>query len=369
MNAPDAVPSVLFTVPDLRKLGGVAAYCRTLLPHLAPEAIPLRRGSPGGERGAAALPRLARDTARVAVAVLAGNASVVHQNTSFGRSGMLRDAPLATLAKARGRRLFVMLHGWDERFEAPFRSRGHGWLRRVYFGADAIGVLGREFEEKLRAWGYRGTVVRETTVVDDALLRAAPPAEAGRPFTILFLARFAEDKGIFETIDAYRGLLAAHPTMRLVLAGDGPAMAAARERAAGLAGVRFTGYVGGAEKAAVFRSAHVYLLPTRHGEGLPTSVLEAMAFGLPVVTRPVAGLADHLQDGVGGLLTSRTDGATFAALVGRLAADEGLRRRMGEHNAALARASFLASAVAARLRSLYVRLAASEDTRTPADSA
>ncbi len=350
-------PRVLFTAPDLEKMGGVAAYCRTLLPYFTVEPRVLRRGSPRGERGPAAVLRLTWDTVAGVRAVLFGGVDLVHQNTSFGRKGMVRDAPLARAAKASGRKLLVFLHGWDSAFEPAFTSRGSRWLRRAYFRADAIAVLAQEFGDRLRDWGYTGRILVETTVVDDALLRDAPARSSGAGPTLLFLARVAEDKGVFEAIEAFRALRARHPALRLVVAGDGLALPGARAAAEGLDDVHFTGYVRGAEKAAAFASADVYLLPTRHGEGLPTSVLEAMAFGIPVVAPPVAGLADHLVDGRTGFVAGRTDAATFSALCERLLEDPQLRARIGAFNAAYAHDRFLASAVARRLERVYQELA------------
>jgi glycosyltransferase involved in cell wall biosynthesis len=73
----------------------------------------------------------------------------------------------------------------------------------------------------------------------------------------------------------------------------------------------------------------IYALPS-HREGTPRTVLEAMAMGRPVVTTDVPGCRQTVEDGVTGLLVPREDPAALAAALERLAADPGLRGRLGE---------------------------------------
>src|SRR3712207_2970921 len=90
-----------------------------------------------------------------------------------------------------------------------------------------------------------------------------------------------------------------------------------------------SGYVRGADKIAALRTADVYLFPTEYGEGLPISILEAMAMQLQVVTRPVGGIADFFVDGEMGFVSDSVDPTVFADLVERLIDDRQLRLRIG----------------------------------------
>ncbi len=351
---------VLLNAPAPENHGGVANYCKAILPHFRTDVEVLHRGSRPGETGVPAqLKRLAQDTARLVHTLKRGQYDVVHQNTSFYGPGIARDAILANRAKASGAKLLVRLHGWDYAFEPAFNSRRFAWVKRQYFHADAIAVDADEYEQKIRAWGYTGKMFRETTVVDDDLLAQRPEMDSERPLTVLFLARLAEDKGVIEALEATRLVQQRHPDLRIVVAGEGPVKARAEAWVAerGMPNVSFPGYVRDADKAAVFAGSDLYLLPTLHGEGLPTSILEAMAFGLPVITRPMGGIPDHLRDGENGFLTTETDAGTFAGFVTRLVEDDDLRRAQGERNRTVARERYLASTVAARLETAYATLA------------
>lgn len=118
--------------------------------------------------------------------------------------------------------------------------------------------------------------------------------------------------------------------VHLVIVGTGEQAAELRALAAELdiaSRVHFTGF-----KANVYEYlAHLdaVLMPSYH-EGLPYVLLEAMALGRPLLCSRVGGLAEALADGQTGLLVEAGDVAAWAGAMARLAADDGLRRRLGE---------------------------------------
>lgn len=74
------------------------------------------------------------------------------------------------------------------------------------------------------------------------------------------------------------------------------------------------GALSGEERLRAYRKADFFFFPS-YGEGMPTVVLEAMAFGLPVVTRRVGGLVDFFEDGKMGRITDSLDPREFAELM------------------------------------------------------
>ncbi len=80
---------------------------------------------------------------------------------------------------------------------------------------------------------------------------------------------------------------------------------------------------------AILAASDIFTLPS-HFEGLPMSVIEAMLTGLPVVATDIRGPREQVVDGVTGLLVPPGTVAPLAAALARLAADAGLRARMGE---------------------------------------
>ena len=121
---------------------------------------------------------------------------------------------------------------------------------------------------------------------------------------------------------------------RLVVAGAGPVAEEVGRRIAtmGLSDlVDLRGYITGDDLLSAYRDADLFVLPS-YREGFPLVVMEAMDHGLPVVTTPIRGCADHLQPGVNALFTPPRDAESLAAVLLRLLGDKDLRERMGAAN-------------------------------------
>ena len=93
-------------------------------------------------------------------------------------------------------------------------------------------------------------------------------------------------------------------------------------------------------------------MPSLH-EGLPYTLLEAMAFGTPVIASRVGGLAEVVQDGTTGLLVTPGDASDLADALRRLIADPSLRKRLGDAAQGAQRAKFTLEAMADRYIDVY----------------
>lgn len=351
---------ILIAVPCMELPGGVGNYYRTLRPHLDADKVYFEIGTRSGEEAPLArMIRLFADFWQFHRKLSKESWDLVHINPSMAIRAIIRDGVLLLIARAHGRPVLVFFHGWLPACVATIRRRCLGIFRSVYGRAAAFIVLAAEFESTLAEMGLKVPTFIDTTLVDDDLLAAGPtperpPAVEAGACEILYLGRLDRGKGLPEAIEAFARLREQKPRVRLVIAGDGPERRLAEEmiRSRAISGVRFLGHVDGAEKLAAFRSADIYLF-TSLAEGMPISVLEAMALGLPVVTGAVGGLRDFFESERMGYLVTSGDPDDYARLLGKLAENPGLRRSMGDYNRAFARQRFAASVVAARLREIY----------------
>ena len=148
------------------------------------------------------------------------------------------------------------------------------------------------------------------------------------PPVLLLAASFTGSKGHDVLLDAVRRLVDDGRSLEVWLAGTGSAEEETRRQAQRLRlddVVRFHGYVPNAEVLAWLADARVdvVVLPSE-SEGLPVSLIEALACGVPAVATDVGGVAELLGDGCGELVPPRDPGALAAAL-GRLLASRRLR--------------------------------------------
>lgn len=106
----------------------------------------------------------------------------------------------------------------------------------------------------------------------------------------------------------------------------------------------------------VWRNADMYVLPSLGGEGMPKSMLEAAASQRPLIVSNVPGCKDFVRHGVEGLLVQPGDAQGLAQAIARLAADGGLRQRLGEGARLRLLHGFTEAHVAQTLREMYASM-------------
>ena len=162
---------------------------------------------------------------------------------------------------------------------------------------------------------------------------AREPGHSDAVAEILFLGWIEREKGIFDLLECVRRLADALevPPFRVMIAGDGSAMADAGRRIEELqlAGiVQLLGWIDSDTKVARLRRADVLVLPS-YMEGMPNSIIEAMAAGLPVVATSVGAVPDIVKAGISGFIIPPGDIERLFAALRELLLDSGLRARMG----------------------------------------
>jgi glycosyltransferase involved in cell wall biosynthesis len=172
-------------------------------------------------------------------------------------------------------------------------------------------------------------------------------------FAIIQVARLDYLKDHATALRTFAEILSHRPDARLILVGEGPERTpievAIRRLGLG-AHVRLLGLR--KDVARLLFAADLFLL-TSISEGIPLTVIEAMAAGLPVVSTRVGGVPEVVEEGRTGLLAPSGDAAALAGQVVRLAGDAALRQRMGHFGRDRARALFPEPLMHARYDRLY----------------
>ena len=143
--------------------------------------------------------------------------------------------------------------------------------------------------------------------------------------TICFIGSLGQQKNILALLEALKGL-----PYRIDFIGSGP-LSTQLQEAARSNGIKanFLGNIPNHELPEILNQHELFVLPSLW-EGMPKTLLEAMACGLPVVGTNVSGIKEVIKDGENGLLCD-TDSNSIRQAIIRLMEDEKLRERLGEN--------------------------------------
>lgn len=149
-----------------------------------------------------------------------------------------------------------------------------------------------------------------------------------RPFSILHIGRFSDQKNHPGLLRAFRLVHEKYPDTVLRLMGDGPCLEETKNLIRELDLEDAVEFLGLQSNVYPFlRDADMFLLPSKY-EGVPMTVIEAMGTGLPIVATAVGGVPDMLRDGESGLLPPVEENAVAEA-VEKLIASQSLREKLG----------------------------------------
>ncbi len=285
--------------------------------------VPVRLLPCGGRFDLGAVRRLRRDIRRA-------RADLVHAHGY--------KANLYGFLATRGGVAFVATnHRFDtgplNRFDKPI-------LRR----ADAVFAVSDEARDSLRTvYGVADATTIPNGVDPRPFATAVPSLALPRP-VVGMVARLAPEKAPGD----YLAVAADLPDTTFVVVGDGPLREQLQHQATG--NVHFLGFRD--DMADVYASLDVLVQPS-YREGMPMTILEAMAAGVPVVATRVGAAADVIDDGHTGKLVDAGDVPALTTAVRSLLADDAGRNAMGEAAREAVREHFTVDRMAARYAEAY----------------
>ena len=318
----------------------------------------VKRRKPGPRLTYGEAARFFRILWRVHSSLRTGRYALVHLNSSFTTTATLVNLSMMWIARRARVPYVVHLHGT---FLAPDGIRPASRLyrsayRRLFDGAAWLLLLGKASQRSVRALGSYDA---KTTVIPNFIdFRAVPHririgSRADGPMKVLYTGRIWPPKGI-STIATVAERL---PDVNFQLVGDGPVEsrdAFIRD----LESRRLFGRVAvldarpNKDVLALLAEADVFLFPSLR-EGLPSSVLEAMAVGLPVVASNVGAIPEIIDVSKGGMLFDPEDIDGFARAIDHLRTHPELRIEMGRYNRLKAQRNYDYDVVVKRLCSVY----------------
>jgi glycosyltransferase involved in cell wall biosynthesis len=342
---------------DLRGMGGVRAVVKGyidggLFERVDCTYVATHRYGPPWVKVWAAL----SGWARTATLLLTLERPLVHIHLS-AHASFWRKWVVSLLARLTGRPYLLHVHSG---FFPEFYEHQSGPIaRRLIRGTFADAAVVIALSEQWRSWLLRICATARIEVLANAV--ALPDARRNRENesaerTLLFLGDVSRSKGVFDLVQAFSQVSTQFPHLRLMCGGAGAIEEL--QRLCGELGlgdrVSSPGWLETERARNALAGATIFILPS-HAEALPMALLEAMSWGLPVITTPVGGIPQVIENEVNGLLVPPGDVDAIAAAIARLMREPALRERLGKAARQTIERSYSLDASVERLVQIYRR--------------
>jgi colanic acid/amylovoran biosynthesis glycosyltransferase len=218
----------------------------------------------------------------------------------------------------------VSFHGMDIQIRAhdpAYEAR----LRDLLQAATLVLARSQSLMDRLAALGCPASKIRmnRTGIPLDQFRWVERSTPADGSWHFVQACRLIEKKGLDDALHSFARFTATHPRARFTIAGEGPLrelLEKLRDDLGIADKVHFAGFLNGGELCALYHRAHIFIHPSRmtedqNQEGVPNSMLEAMATGMPVLATLHGGIPEAVRNGRSGMLVKERDReALFGAM-------------------------------------------------------
>lgn len=250
---------------------------------------------------------------------------IVHVHGASANS-FWRKRIFICLAKLLGKKVIYHVHGGEFK---KFYSLHPKPVKSLINKVDVVVALSNSwrsfFEEEL---GHQNVQIVENVVLPPS----RPSDKCDQRIHFLFLGKLGCGKGIYDLLDTFADNIDALRGKALLHIGGNGEVEKVRQRIRELEledVVVFEGWVSGDRKIDLLNLADVYILPS-YNEGLPISILEAMAYRLPIISTPVGGIPEIVVDNENGFLVEPGDSKALGEAILKMLSNEDFRKSAGK---------------------------------------
>lgn len=277
---------------------------------------------------------------------------LVHIHFSNGNS-MKRKLIFAKMARSLRKKIIIHFHAFDP--QSTLNGPDKEQYKRFFEMADKIIVLSEWWKQQVE--NIYPKIKDKIEVLCNPCQNVSLDDSIPKMNHILYAGTVNARKGYSDLIRAFAKIADKHPDWKVVLAGNGE-VEEGKQLASSLGiaqQVEFLGWVNGNAKQKAFQEASIFCLPS-YAEGFPMAVLDAWAYGLPVITTPVGGIPDVAKDGENMLLFNPGDIGQLTSNIEKMIDDENLRKKISKASTEFAHGTFSIDAINNQLASIYESL-------------
>lgn len=282
--------------------------------------------------------------------------SIIHIHSSFGGS-FYRKLPFITVGYWFGKPIVNHIHGADFNefyLRAPESKKIR--IRKAYNKCSKIIALSDEWKENLKQ------IVDENIIVvieNYSILNTGAIEERKikiNTHTALFLGFICKRKGCYDIPIIAERVIRVIPDVKFVLAGSGEIeeiKAITPENVKD--NIEYPGWVRGKDKDRLLRNADLFFLPS-YNEGMPMSILDAMGYGLPIVSTTVGGITKIVHNGENGYICEPGDIRNLADSIIKLLIDEEKLKSSANESVKIVKNRYSIELHLDKIRGLYLSL-------------
>lgn len=284
---------------------------------------------------------------------------VIHIH-SASRGSFLRKTIIFYLAKLFSKKVIFHLHGAEFNIFYDKSNRiVKQIIRDILNKSDLILVLSKRWKSDIakKCSNPNIKVLYNPTKVKKINLRNSDKVN------VLFMGRLGKRKGAYDIVEAAKYI--DNKLVKINMYGDGE-INELRElvQKNGLNDkLDIPGWIKGDDIEKAYRNSDIYILPS-YNEGLPMSVLEAMSYGLPIISTPVGGTPEAVEDGINGYLIQPGDYKALAEKIDFLSNNKLIRDKMSQQSHFMAGERFDVKVIVKQLEDIYDFMTVNKDIVT-----
>ncbi len=262
--------------------------------------------------------------------------SIAHIHSSHGKSFYRKFFFVLVSSLFKVKTIFHLHSSLFDEFFISAEGIRKKLIEYVFRKADAVITLCEDWREKLEMKYRLGKhlVIYNPVSLTEREVRDNRERKSG---LILFLGFLIKTKGIYDLIEIAKRLSEEKVPCKLLVCGKGREEKSFLQKIKenSLKNVEFKGWVSGQEKTKILKESEIFFLPS-YQEGIPMALLEAMSYGLPIISTRVGGIPEVVREGENGYLLQPGDINGFVKRIRSLLGDQERKESFGKRSRSLA---------------------------------
>lgn len=291
-------PKVLMVGPGLKVMGGISSVVQNYYKLDLDKQVQLRYIS-SMKDGNRLQKGLIACIAYLHFCLLVKEYDIVHIHMA-AQASFYRKSLFIRKAFNTGKRIVIHQHAadFDEFYSKQVNKKTRKTIQKIFTMADQVIVLSEEWKDFFSNYICDNDKI---TILHNTVILPSYVKENYHNHYVLFLGRLGKRKGIYDLLEAIPLILKQVPDAHFYFGGDGEIDLCRKiaQKNGFLNHTSFLGWLGEEQKVSYLKHCSIFILPS-HYEGMPMSVLEAMSYGLAVVSSNAGGIPQIIEDGVDG---------------------------------------------------------------------